>query len=140
MKKLIIIVVIVALCGAGYYFYKHRGGEQVEITYYRTQAVTRGDVTQEVSATGTVQPIKQVNVTTQVTGKVIELRADYNSRVKAGEVIALIDPETYKSALASARAQLKSNEASLMRTKAQLSYASKCHLQMLALLPLIGQV
>lgn len=124
MKKLLIVIVIAALAGGGYWWYKNRPAGE-EVAYYRSQAITRGDIVQEVTATGTVNPIKQVNVTTQVTGKVISLKADYNSRVKAGEVIALIDPDTYESSLASAKAQLKSNQASLQRTMAQLTYSQK---------------
>ncbi len=124
MKRILFLVVVIALAGGVFYWFKQREAKPAT-NYYRSQMIRRGDVVQEVTATGTVNPIKKVNVTTQVTGKVISLKADYNSRVKAGETIALIDPDTYVSALASARAQLKSNQAALLRTQAQLTYAGK---------------
>lgn len=124
MKKIIIMLIVIALGGGAYYWHA-RQSEKDEIIHYRSQAIGRGTVTQEVTATGTVNPIKSVEVATQVTGKVISLSADYNSRVKEGQVIALIDPETYKSALESAEATLASNRASLERTRAQLRYAQK---------------
>lgn len=124
MKKIIIMLIVIALGGGAYYWHARQSVKD-EIIHYRSQAIGRGTVTQEVTATGTVNPIKSVEVATQVTGKVISLSADYNSRVKEGQVIALIDPETYKSALESAEATLASNRASLERTRAQLRYAQK---------------
>ncbi len=124
LKKAILGLIVLALAGGGYYYWKHRE-KAPTVTYYRAQPVKMGDVTQEVTATGTVNPVKSVKVTTQVTGKVISLKADYNSRVKQGDLIAMIDPQTYESALASQRAQLKSNEAQLERTIAQLTLAKK---------------
>lgn len=124
MKKLLAIVIAAALAAGGCYWYMHRPTKAAPV-YYRSQPVVRSNVTQEVTATGTVNPIKSVEVATQVTGKVISLTADYNSWVKEGQVIALIDPETYKSALESAEATLASNEAALERTEAQLVFAQK---------------
>lgn len=132
MKKLILVVILLALVGGGYYFWKKHRVVKDETVYYRTQEVRRGSVTEEVTATGTVDPIQKVSVTTQVTGKIIALDADYNSRVTEGQVIAQIDPDTYESALASSRAslasqqaQLKSAEATLERTTAQLVHSEK---------------
>ena len=103
MKKLILVVILLALVGGGYYFWKKHRVVKDETVYYRTQEIRRGSVTEEVTATGTVDPIQKVSVTTQVTGKIIALDADYNSRVTEGQVIAQIDPDTYESALASSR-------------------------------------
>ena len=132
MKKIILLVVILAVIAGGFYYWKRHHVVQDATVYYRSQEIQRGSVTEEVTATGTVDPIQKVSVTTQVTGEVIELHADYNSRVKEGDVIALIDPDTYESALASQRAslasqhaQLKSAEATLERTTAQLVFAQK---------------
>lgn len=132
MKKLIIIILVLIVAVGAFYFWKSRHKVKDETVYYRSQEIRLGDVTEEVTATGTVDPIQKVSVTTQVTGEVIELHADYNSRVTKGEVIALLDPDTYESQLASQRASLasqhaslKSAEATLERTTAQLNYAEK---------------
>ncbi|GEM_PF-992731 len=134
IKKIIKLVVVIAiLAGAWYGWRAYKNRPQAPATvYFRSQVVGKGSVTQEVTATGTVQPVKKVSVTTQVTGKIISLSADYNSRIKECEVIAEIDPDNYKSSLdnaraqlASARAQLKNNEANLEKTSAQLTLAEK---------------
>lgn len=122
--KFVLYCLILGGIGYGIHWYRNRP-RPVEPTYYRSQVIQRGSLTQEVTATGTIAPIKEVSVTTQVTGKIISLSADYNSRIVKDQVIALIDPDTYESALASARAQLKNNEASRERTQAQLTLAGK---------------
>ncbi len=124
MKKLILFIIVVAALGGGWYWYRHRPAKP-ETIYFRSAPVARASVTQDVTATGTISPIKKVEVATQVTGKVITLAADYNSHVKAGQLIAVIDPQTYESQLASTRAQLKSNQATLERTQAQLRLAKR---------------
>lgn len=127
LKKIIKAVITLAILGGagyGWHWYKHRPAK-IEPTYFRSQIVQKGSVVQEVTATGSIAPIKDVSVTTQVTGKIISLKADYNSHIEKDQVIAQIDPDTYESALASARAQLKNNEASLEKTKAQLRLAEK---------------
>ncbi|MBR6470784.1 MAG: efflux RND transporter periplasmic adaptor subunit [Victivallales bacterium] len=132
MKKAIIILIVLAIAGGAFYYWKKHRHVQEETIRYRTQEIRRGNVTEEVTATGIVDPIQKVSVTTQVTGEIIALPVDYNSRVTEGQVIALIDPDTYQSALASQRASLASQQASLKaaeatleRTTAQLNYAEK---------------
>ena len=83
MKKLLKAILVCLVLGAvffGYRWYKNRP-RAPEPTYYRSQTVGRGSVTQEVTATGTIGPIREVSVTTQVTGKIVSLFADYNSRI-----------------------------------------------------------
>src|SRR5438270_13028082 len=59
---------------------------------YQTVAVTRGPITQAVTATGTLNPVQNVQVGSQVSGNIQKLFADLNSSVKAGQVIAQVDP------------------------------------------------
>jgi len=126
MKKAIVLIIILAVLGyGGYRYYSRRQSGPVQAVSYRTSKVARGAIVQEITATGTVEPIKEVEVATQVTGKVTQLLADYNSHVSAGEKIATIDPDTYEASLASANARLKSSEAALERTKAHLVLAEK---------------
>lgn len=65
---------------------------------YRTVAATRADVTQTVSANGTLNPVVLVNVGTQVSGTVKKLHVDFNDRVKAGQVLLELDPALVASA------------------------------------------
>jgi HlyD family secretion protein len=80
---------------------------------YRTEAVTRGDVQLTVTATGTVNPVTTVLVGTQVSGTIKTLYADFNSRVKRGQIIAQIDPAFFETQLAQAQANTDRAQAGL---------------------------
>jgi HlyD family secretion protein len=80
---------------------------------YRTAEVTRGAITQAVTATGTLNPVVNVQVGSQVSGNISKLNADYNSNVKAGEVVAEIDPASFKAAVVQAQGDLESAQAAL---------------------------
>lgn len=84
---------------------------------YRTVAATRADVTQTVSANGTLNPVVLVNVGTQVSGTVKKLHVDFNDRVKAGQVLLELDPALLE-------AQLRQDEANLASAKASLNLAA----------------
>jgi HlyD family secretion protein len=88
---------------------------------YKTSVVERGDISVSVSATGTVNPVNQVTVGSQVSGTLDKVYVDFNDHVTSGQLLAKIDPRNYESALKQARANLASAEASL--TQAQLSSA-----------------
>lgn len=79
---------------------------------YRTVSVDRGDLIKVVSANGTLNPVVLVNVGTQVSGTVQRLRADFNARVKAGEILAELDPALFRAALDLSHANLASAQAS----------------------------
>jgi HlyD family secretion protein len=80
---------------------------------YRTDPVTRGDVQRTVTATGTVNAVTTVLVGTQVSGTIKALYADFNSRVKKGQIIAQIDPAFFETQLAQARANADRAQAGL---------------------------
>jgi len=80
---------------------------------FRVENVVRTNLTQSVSVNGTINPLRLVSVGSQVGGLILELRADFNSKVKEGDIIALIDPSTYERALAQAKARLASAQADL---------------------------
>ena len=88
-----------------------RGGDnKVE---YRTDPVTRGDMRAAVTATGTVNPVTTVLVGTQVSGTIKSLYADFNSRVKKGQIIAQIDPAFFETQLAQSQANADRAQAAL---------------------------
>ena len=82
-------------------------GKKIEFTYTEVEA-TKQDVTTTVTATGTIEPVTSVDVGTQVSGIVSKLYVDYNSEVKAGQIIAELDRTNLISELSSAQANLKS--------------------------------
>ncbi len=110
LKWFVILVILAILGGGGWWYLKQRGSAAPE---FLTAKITRGDVTQAVTATGTLNPVLNVQVGSQISGNIQRLFADFNSVVKSNQVIAQLDPATYKANLASAEAELASAKASL---------------------------
>jgi HlyD family secretion protein len=97
---------------------------------YVLAPVAMGDVIEKVQATGTVQPLLQVNVGAQVNGRVTQVLVDFNTVVKKGDVLAEIDPLIYDtmvsaqvSNLSAQRSQLLQAKASMASMKAQMETA-----------------
>ena len=121
MKKLItIVVVLIAIGAGGAAYYARRGGPEPAVT---TQQISRGDVVDQVGATGTLQAVTTVQVGTQVSGTIDELYADFNSIVKKGQVIARLDPSILQTQVDTAKANLVNAEANLERQKAAVEDA-----------------
>ncbi len=78
---------------------------------FRTEAVTRTNLVQAVSANGQLTPLRLIQVGSQVSGTVVEVNADFNTRVKEGDIIAKIDPASFERALARAEADMASSVA-----------------------------
>ncbi|HEU0007704.1 MAG TPA: efflux RND transporter periplasmic adaptor subunit [Terriglobia bacterium] len=102
---------------------------------YLTVKVDRGNVRRTVSSTGTLQAVVTVQVGSQVSGRIQELHADFNSVVKKGQVLALIDPANFQAQrerseaqLATAQASVKNAEANLVNRRAELS-SSKANVE-----------
>jgi len=80
---------------------------------YQSATVTRGPVTQAVTATGTLNPVVNVQVGSQVSGNIAKLFADFNSQVKAGDVVAQIDPALFQATVIQAEGDVASAQAAL---------------------------
>lgn len=99
-----------------------------EKKHYLTEAVTRGDIVQTVSATGTVTPVILVSVGTQISGTIQTLYADFNSPVRKGQIIAEMDPRPLQATVAADRAAVSVARASLNQAMAT-AYASSRYLK-----------
>ena len=106
-KKGIAIVVIAVLAVAAFLILRKSEKPQMK---YKTAEIHRGSIVNTVTATGTIEPIVQVEVGTQVSGIINHIYVDYNSVVKKGEVIAELDKTTLEADLASSSATLQSNK------------------------------
>ena len=84
---------------------------------YQTASVTRGAITQAVTATGTLNPVVNVQVGSQVSGNIQKLFADFNSQVKSGQVVAQIDPALFQAAVTQAEGDLATAQAALELAK-----------------------
>ncbi len=94
-RIMVVVLALTAAAGGGWYFRDH----DPKGPNYMTEKVEPGDLTQTVTATGTLNPVVNVTVGSQVSGQICKLNVDYNSTVKSNEVIAEIDPTLYKAAL-----------------------------------------
>src|SRR5256886_6731533 len=84
---------------------------------YQTATIMRGPITQAVTATGTLNPVVNVQVGSQVSGNIAKLFVDFNSQVKAGQVVAQIDPALFQATVTQAEGDLASSQAALELAK-----------------------
>src|SRR3974390_34484 len=114
-KWLVIAAVVIVAIVLGYF--RFAGSAQIQNF---TAKVERGPVDDVVEATGTINPMVTVLVGSQVSGTIAELRADFNSRVHKGDVVAMIDPALFKGALMEAKSDLANSQANLVAARANL--------------------
>jgi HlyD family secretion protein len=105
------VPVVIAAAAAGGWYLWDRG--QAEQTTYRLAALDRGAILQTVSSTGALNPVVTVDVGSQVSGQITALPADFNTQVKAQQVIARLDPATFEAKVAEARAELAVSRANV---------------------------
>ncbi|HEX6880611.1 MAG TPA: efflux RND transporter periplasmic adaptor subunit [Terriglobales bacterium] len=96
---------------------------------YTTTKVAKGDLRDEVQATGTINAVTTVQVGSQVSGTIAEINADFNSKVKKGQVIARIDPSIFEGQLLQAQADLANAQANVTAAKANVAKAQATALQ-----------
>jgi HlyD family secretion protein len=105
------------------------GLNQKKEARYFTEKVQRGDIRDVVQATGTINAVTTVQVGSQVSGTISQLFADFNSRVKKGQIIAHIDPSLFQGALLQARADLANARANLAASQANFEKAKATAIQ-----------
>jgi len=115
-RFVLILILSIIVLGAGGFLYFSNGS--TPDVMYRLDKVTRGDLQVVVTATGTLSAVRTVQVGTQVSGTIAKLYADFNSTVKKGEVVALIDPTFLE-------ASVKDAQANLQRAKAQANESKR---------------
>ena len=120
-KKIVTYLVIAAVVVVALLFVFGGKSGMPKVEYVMAKVETT-DISTTVTATGTIEPVTSVDVGTQVSGIVSKLYVDYNSVVKAGQVIAELDKSNLTSELNSARANLASAKASLASLESELTY------------------
>lgn len=106
-----------ALAGGGAWWTLKGGTDAVQ---YRTAKIERGSLQATVSASGAVNPVALVTVGSQVSGQIRDLYVDFNSEVKAGQLLAQIDPETFEYRVRSAQADVDAASAAVLTAQASL--------------------
>src|SRR5262245_37762046 len=102
MRIAILAVLLLCVIAVTGFAYQRAGEEQG----YMTASVERGTITSMVKATGTVSAVMSVDVSSQLSGRIADVQVNFNDEVKAGQVIARIDPESYVAHVNEARAAL----------------------------------
>lgn len=105
------LAAIAALAVGALWWWQGRSGSQA-VAYVTAPAAVK-DITVTVTATGTIEPISQVDISSELSGTVRSVEADFNDVVKKGQVLASLDTDKLEAAVASARAQLAAREAAL---------------------------
>jgi len=116
LTRWLIAPVVLAIIGALYWHQRPLPAR------YVTAMVSRGAVIKSVTATGTVNPVTTVQVGTYVSGKVVQLYVDFNSAVKANQLMAKIDPRPFAAQVALSKAALANAKAQLEKDQANLAY------------------
>ncbi|PXX38721.1 efflux RND transporter periplasmic adaptor subunit [Undibacterium pigrum] len=126
-KKRVFVAIAVVLAGiAGtIYYQKETGKPREEEPKYKTAVADKGNITQTVTASGTLNPVALINVGSQVSGTVVELKADFNDRVKQGQVLLKLDPTIFNAQIKQSEASLASAEASKRLAQANLDRNQK---------------
>ena len=95
-----------------------RGCKSSKDIQYKTEMPKKATLVEQVEASGTINPVTQTSVGTQVSGRVEKLYVDYNSQVKKGDLLAVIDPSTYES-------NVKQQEANLQKVQSVADNAKR---------------
>ncbi|MEH2627594.1 HlyD family secretion protein [Bradyrhizobium sp. AZCC 1719] len=120
MRRLLITLLAIAAATAGtFHFFPHWSGAPAQPSY-RLAKANEGEIVATVNASGTINPTTTVIVGSQLSGRVVELLADYNSNVKAGQVVARLNSDQILAKLDAARADLEQARAKKLVQKAQI--------------------
>ncbi len=122
----IILGVVLAIAAAAWFAFGRDGDLGAN---YRVAEVTRGNLQEAISANGTINPVRVINVGTQVSGTVAKLNVDYNDRVVAGQVLLTLDPRVYQARLAASEAQLSNLRATAALQSANARRAAELRRQ-----------
>jgi len=118
-RRLLIPAIFVAILAGGYAAYQYFVAS-ADNPSYKFAAVERGPITASVSATGTLNPVAAVQVSSQISGQIREILVDFNSPVKAGQLLAQLAPETYEHRVRQAEADLEAARATVAMQQAEL--------------------
>ncbi len=119
LRRVVWLVLFVGLLAGGWYGYQSYTAAGAKVTY-DTLPATTADLTVTVSATGTIQPITQVDIGSEMSGVIRAVNVDDNAIVKAGEVLAVLDTERLEAQKLRAMAQIAASEARLAQARTTL--------------------
>ncbi len=112
------LVILVAVTGLWFWW---TSGSRQDVPLYVTQAVERSDIIVQVTATGTVEPTNQVEISSELSGTVRSVDADFNDQVKKGQILARLDTDKLEANVELGRASLSASQARLAEAAATLN-------------------
>lgn len=116
---LLTAVVVLVAAFAGWQMLKPKAPKDP----YRTEAVTQGDITKSVSASGSLQALVTVDVGSQISGQILQVFVDFNDQVRKGQVLATLDPQTYVSRLRQGQAEILAQQSQVAQADAKVAEA-----------------
>jgi HlyD family secretion protein len=122
-RSLIALFVVAGLASGAYWLYTYAQEGPGAAVHYAT--VSRGDVVETIGATGQLEPLDKVQVGTQVSGVILALHADFNSVVRKGQLLAVLDPKIIETQILQAEANLVRAETEVDRNRVMLEDATK---------------
>ena len=127
MKKLIFLIIILALLVGGYYYY-NQNGDQVSTTSYEYINIEKGNIKKIVSATGKIIPTSTLILSSEISGKIVDVDKDYNEVISKGDVLATFDQNPFllsvketETSVSISKSKLKQKMASLEKAKSELN-------------------
>jgi HlyD family secretion protein len=123
-KWIVVLTAIVVMVAAGIWYFNRGNSEAPE---YQTAPVTRGELMQAVTASGTLNPVLNVTVGCQVSGRISKLYVDFNSTVTNGQLIAELDPRTYLATVDQSTADLANANANLELQQVEANRSSELY-------------
>ncbi len=121
MRWALAALVVAGAAAGGWWWWQQSA--RADAVQYRTAKIERGPLQATVSASGAVNPVTQVAVSTQVSGQVRDLFVDFNSEVRAGQLIAQIDPETFEYRVRQSQADVDAARAAVLTAQANTAAA-----------------
>lgn len=116
LRRLIVLLVVAGLIAGGVFWV--RKNKPPPAARYVTSSVTTGDVLETIQSTGQVKPVTEVQIGAQVSGRVTKVHVDFNSQVKAGDLLAEIDPQLIGAQIDENQARIAAAAASVKRAEA----------------------
>jgi HlyD family secretion protein len=118
-SRLWILLAVLIVAAAGIFYWQSRSGDTGAVRY-TTAPASRSDIVVTVTATGTIEPVNTVEISSELSGTVREVSADYNDIIEEGDVLARLDTDKLEANVEHARASLTARQAALIEAEVTL--------------------